>query len=231
MPCRTRMLATAAAALLATIAAAQPAFADGVLSGNTTADNAFFAYVSTDPATLGTLIGSGNNWPSSFAVASSSLGPGTYYLQVEAINYGGPGGYSAVLNLSGDGLFANGTQTLTTDPANLAFWLGGFNSTNSDVVAQPWVEPAGSVLQATSFSWGNIVGTPNWIWPSDSQSSPGGASGPCEFCTVDFMTQFTIGQASDVPEPATWAMMLLGFGVVGWSIRRARRAEAVYRTA
>jgi hypothetical protein len=29
-----------------------------------------------------------------------------------------------------------------------------------------------------------------------------------------------------VPEPATWAMMLLGFAMVGWAIRREKRAAA-----
>jgi len=28
-----------------------------------------------------------------------------------------------------------------------------------------------------------------------------------------------------VPEPATWLMMILGFGVIGWVVRRARRDE------
>jgi hypothetical protein len=29
-----------------------------------------------------------------------------------------------------------------------------------------------------------------------------------------------------VPEPATWMMMLVGFGVIGWRIRSARRTAA-----
>ncbi|HET6941946.1 MAG TPA: PEPxxWA-CTERM sorting domain-containing protein [Sphingomicrobium sp.] len=28
-----------------------------------------------------------------------------------------------------------------------------------------------------------------------------------------------------VPEPSTWAMMLLGFGAIGFSMRHRRRAE------
>ena len=28
----------------------------------------------------------------------------------------------------------------------------------------------------------------------------------------------------DVPEPATWGLMLLGFGAIGWQLRRRRSA-------
>lgn len=224
-----RMMAVAGAAALTLFVAVQPADADTSLSGTMTVDNGFFAYVSTDPSTLGTLIGSGNSWPSAFSVSSSTLGPGTYYLQIEGINEGGPASFSGIFSLSGNGQFGNGTQTLTTDPSNLSYWLGDYNSSNSSFAAQPWVVPTGGVLQATSFPWGNIVGTANWIWPSDALSSPGGASGPCGLCTVDFMTQFSVSRSdAAVPEPRTWAMMLLGFGAIGVA---ARRRRAVRQTA
>jgi hypothetical protein len=35
-----------------------------------------------------------------------------------------------------------------------------------------------------------------------------------------------VGIPSSVPEPATWAMMLVGFGAIGVSLRRKRRVEA-----
>lgn len=35
----------------------------------------------------------------------------------------------------------------------------------------------------------------------------------------------------EVPEPGTWATMLLGFGLTGWLMRRRRRAAAVSRWA
>jgi hypothetical protein len=38
---------------------------------------------------------------------------------------------------------------------------------------------------------------------------------------------FFLGQASNVPEPATWAMLIVGFGLVGFSARR--RASAAGR--
>ena len=46
--------------------------------------------------------------------------------------------------------------------------------------------------------------------------------------TVDDVRQFRMGAASAaaVPEPATWAMMLLGFGAIGFGMRR-RRSDTV----
>ncbi len=40
-----------------------------------------------------------------------------------------------------------------------------------------------------------------------------------------------LGIAVAVPEPATWAMMLLGFAAVGWSMRRAARDLKLAQTA
>ena len=36
----------------------------------------------------------------------------------------------------------------------------------------------------------------------------------------------TIRQANAVPEPATWGMMLMGFGAAGFALRRSRRRRA-----
>ena len=83
-----RLLAGLASMLLA--ASLGSARAD-TLTGNLTADNAFYAFVSSDNSVLGTQIGSGNDWGSTFTTTPTSLAPGTYYLQIEAINYGGPG--------------------------------------------------------------------------------------------------------------------------------------------
>ena len=37
------------------------------------------------------------------------------------------------------------------------------------------------------------------------------------------MVNFSVQQAAAVPEPATWAMMLIGFGGIGASLRRRKR--------
>jgi hypothetical protein len=42
---------------------------------------------------------------------------------------------------------------------------------------------------------------------------------------------FEAHQPGDVPEPATWAMMLLGFGAIGWQLRRRRSSLALAQAA
>jgi hypothetical protein len=42
---------------------------------------------------------------------------------------------------------------------------------------------------------------------------------------------FTITAVSGVPEPATWAMLLLGFGAVGLAMRRRKQTELTFRRA
>lgn len=49
--------------------------------------------------------------------------------------------------------------------------------------------------------------------------------------TAGAITQFTTSQAGAVPEPATWAMMLLGFGAVGMSMRRRGIGRTVRQIA
>lgn len=196
-----------------------------VLTGTLTADNGFFAYISTSPSTEGTLIGSGGNWQQAFSLTQTALTPGqTYYLNIEAINWGGPGGFSAVLNLSDSGFeFANGSQVLTTDPANLAAWTGSYNNRNSAFTAQPWVPATGTVVRALTHGWGNVVGTANWEWPGDSSS--GGSNNTCGYCTVDFTTVITSAASTPVPEPVTWSLLLTGLVALG-GVRRARRQSA-----
>lgn len=43
--------------------------------------------------------------------------------------------------------------------------------------------------------------------------------------TAGAITRFTSADAGAVPEPATWAMMLMGFGAVGVGMRRSRRRK------
>lgn len=59
--------------------------------------------------------------------------------------------------------------------------------------------------------------------------SPPGGSPPATFPGPEPKQPIT--PPSAVPEPDTWALMLLGFGLVGWRVRQAKRAKTVARIA
>ena len=48
---------------------------------------------------------------------------------------------------------------------------------------------------------------------------------------ASFAGNIAFAQVAAVPEPGTWAMMLLGFGAMGVSIRRRRRVSALLQVA
>lgn len=210
------------------------------LSGDLTVDNAFYAYVSTNPSVLGTLVASGNNWMSNVTLPSTALTPGkTNYLQIEAINYGLWGGFIGDFSLSGSGFrFANGSQSLVTNTAN---WLGIYNDSNSDPsTPQAWVEPTGSVVSQgplVSYPWDvvcpgcntGIDPSADWIWPSNA-FWPGKYGDPtygaCQYCTVDLSTAITPVAA---PEPAT--LPLLATGLAGFILVRRRRNRSLVRAS
>ena len=111
------------------------AHAQVTLTGNRTADNAFYAFISTSDTTLGTQIGSGNSWPTTYSLTSTDLAPRTYYLQIEAMNYRGPGAFI--------GDFFVGRQEILS---GTTCWLASYNNNNADPGAiQPWVTSTGTV--------------------------------------------------------------------------------------
>lgn len=49
--------------------------------------------------------------------------------------------------------------------------------------------------------------------------------------TISAFAQIGTGAVAAVPEPATWAMMLIGFGAMGVAMRRRRRIQGLIQTA
>jgi hypothetical protein len=47
------------------------------------------------------------------------------------------------------------------------------------------------------------------------------------FGTIKQMSYEPVGAPPAVPEPATWAMMLMGFGATGVAMRRSRRRKGL----
>jgi len=105
------------------------------------------------------------------------------------------------------------------------------NAIGFDVLLNYWP------LTITFFSGSNLVGTVNFN-PSASDPSHRAFAG---IDSTDPITSFhwqatnggyldtgidniVVGPAPSVPEPTTWAMMLLGFGVVGAAMRKSRKS-------
>lgn len=113
-----------------------------------------------------------------------------------------------------------GTGTATLD-AQLAFLVpGGTAGTGG----------TGNYLRLGGiFTPGALAGSLIWDTPVQQLTAGDGSVYTVSFGNLTG-AQFT-GQArapvtvtlnSAVPEPATWAMMILGFAVIGWSMRRQR---------
>lgn len=71
-----------------------------------------------------------------------------------------------------------------------------------------------SLANTNGSNWFDIIGAPGQTFTSASFTSANGG--------FDSFRQLrlTLGEAGAVPEPATWAMMLLGFGAIGMTMRR-----------
>lgn len=188
------------------------------LTGSLTADNQFNAYISNSDSAVGTLVASGNNWQATYSL-STLLTAGTYYLHIIGYNDGGPAGggnpdaFIGAFQLSDANYrFANGTQSLLTDNVN---WKASESAPSS------WFAPAGTPVNFGTNGgvniWSNnagprsdIDGSAQWIW-----SSPD-ATGQAFFSTT----------ISAVPEPSTWAMMILGFAGLGVMMYRRKNDTA-----
>ncbi|MCU0870608.1 MAG: PEP-CTERM sorting domain-containing protein [Burkholderiales bacterium] len=192
-----------AVTLLGASAAAQAT----TLTGNFTVDNQFRVWLSTSPTTAGTLIASGNDWPTTFSL-SATLTPGvTQYLHVQAHDYGVIAGFLGDFSLSDSGFsFANGTQSLSTDTVHWQVSPTGFGT---DLEA-PVVQNGNNGVSPWGLRGGIASSTP-WIWSADN----------CTYCTRTFTTEINPA----VPEPGTWALMGVGLALVAGGLRRARQGR------
>lgn len=174
------------------------AAAQVTLSAAATADNAFTAYISTDPLANGSSFLSGDSWPTTFTGSTSLPGGGTYYLHVLAQDFGPPAMFIGRFTLDGaDATFQNGTQTLVT---NTADWRVSNSAFGVGEVAPLDIGPNGS------GPWGNfpLMGPDaHFLW------HPNGG------LTAYFSTTITV-----VPAP-TGALALAGGAML---LTRRRRA-------
>jgi len=192
------------------------------LTMNLTVDNQFTVYVSSSDATLGTFVGSGNAWQTTYSFSDPLSGP-VEYIHVIGVNWtsnnglwlspgtlngtgDNPDGFIGTFGISGSGYeFANGSTTLST---NTTDWRGS---------------PAGTPPYATiPTTWTGATGTPqsyglNGVGPWGGVSSVSSSaewiwSNPDNGNFAEFSTTI-----SSVPEASTWAMLLSGFAALGFA--------------
>jgi PEP-CTERM motif-containing protein len=231
---KTALLAASAAAITMCLAFAQPAFAtgeivaptsgvinsggpgfgsltdtfnqNGLSSGYTSGVTNFNSYIGTNPTH--TLVFSGYEWFSNQGTNSASV---TY-------NLGSLMGIDALAlwNEESSGI---GTLALFGSVDGIVFnSLGVFNPFDNPLADYP-AEVFGfgpALVQYVRFDMSNCP-----------QQDPGNFQA-CAIGEVAFRT----AQVTGVPEPGTWAMMLLGFGATGFALRRSRkRAQAATQLA
>ena len=139
-----------------------------------------------------------------------------------------------------DGGTLTGTLTLSDDLASLE----GFNITSSSNSGWPYANFAGRTYlftDVTTFSWNAAQGLQaNFADPSARLdiffSSPLTSTGTgLAITTSETQGNYNryavsgelVAQAGAVPEPATWAMLIIGFGLVGVSMRRRSQTDVL----
>jgi hypothetical protein len=132
-------------------------------------------------------------------------------------------------------------QSRTFDFARILV-SGGFGTGSADLDARlafltPTAGPAGTGGEANYlrlggiFTPGALAGSLIWDTPSQQITALNGTKFTVSFGNLvgaQFANRvfapvtITLDSVGAVPEPATWAMLILGFGAVGYSVRRRR---------
>ena len=201
-----------AAAMSATLLYAGGARA-ATLIAHLTADNSFTYSIGTDDLTTGTIVGTGNDWHTTYSF-STTLTPGSiYYIHVAADHFAGVGNIAALIGsftLSGPGfVFTNGTQALQTNLIDWGVRDVGWKVTKTGVTAT-YETPISHGANGAD-PWGLHTGIdPNAlnIWSADQ----------CTDCTRYFSA--AIVSVSAVPEPSQ-TLLLAARACLGWVPRYA----------
>ena len=182
-------------------------------NGNLPADVRVFEDFDTLPA--GTVIGT-NAKTFSTASSSSAARPA----------FGSTGNYGAVLGTPTVGSYAVNFAATTA----FSFVLGSLDTYNTltlnyaDGTSQAY--NGGQIINGLSFPSGNqISGQSNGVVTYRVTAGPRITG--AVFSSTSNSFEFD-NLAVAVPEPATWGMMILGFGLVGGVLRRRRNVQVRY---
>ena len=166
------------------------------------------------------------NFDSIAAGASIGTGANVFAGSVDGVAarpaFGSTGNFAAVQG-------PNGAYTINFGPARLfAFTLGSLDTYNSLTLlfsnSTSITYQGGQIINGLSFPSGSqISGESNGQVLFAAQSGDPDIVG-ATFSSTENSFEFDNIATGAVPEPATWAMMIAGFGLVGSTLRRRRTA-------
>ena len=78
------------------------------------------------------------------------------------------------------------------------------------------------LAQNGSVDWAFAFPGQTWQFGNQGTGPDDVPNGGSEFADMNFWAYTTEGGNGVIPEPATWAMMIAGFGLVGFAARRRR---------
>jgi hypothetical protein len=189
-------------------------------------------------------IGFGAQAQASIVTGSLSSWEATVGTYAETTNFGVPDSTPISGFTTTDGVPVSVNETAVSIGDGWATWSGGYtgqiladySSTSVTYALGAAVKGFGLFVEPDPYSVYDIT-----LTTSDGQSltqAVNGYAGAAFFgWTGSGVTSFTLSSATDfgagdvfsaaggVPEPATWAMMLMGFGAMGAGLRGARRRQ------
>ena len=168
------------------------------------------------------------------AVAATLAAVATPAQAVETITISGPSGtYGNDQVTCGVGItscaFTNTFNFLTPTGFNLAnatISTSALGTSNIDFSSVMLNGMAFTLSPTGTFEFGSLANSPLTPGANNVLSVMGQNNGDGAFSGT-----LTFGAVSAVPEPATWAMMLLGFGAAGFATRRSRRRSTLMQAA
>ena len=147
------------------------------------------------------------------------------------------------LVISGSTGFYNGTVTCAADVTRCAFTTNynfvapvGFNIQSADITTtfttpNQDIDFTSVLLNGAAFTLvsgeptdrGSILNQPLL---ANNTLQVNGLAGTAAGADAAFSGTLSFARVAPVPEPATWAMMLVGFGAVGFGMRRRQSSRA-----